>query len=169
MMWIVALLAVLCALVTYFGLHSALVLILFALAIAAHIAGNALGTQLRANGNQPLPGEHGEVTSTSWRRAPAAEDFAPPSELCARRSLGLPIVIATILGGLLTAAAGGLLMIVMFERPPTWTAIIAGTIACGTLGAIWTFVGFGFVQVAGGAFFQATKKVDSNRNKPLPG
>lgn len=169
MLWVVALLAVLSALVGYFGLHSALVLVLFALAVAAHVAGNALGTQLRANGDRPLQSENGNSVGRPIRRAPTADEFAPSTELRDRCSLGPPIVIATISGGFLTAAAGGLLMIVTLERAPTWTAIFAGTIACGTLGAIWTFVAFSFIQVATGAIWQATRNIDRNHKTPNHG
>lgn len=163
MLWGVALLAVLFAMVTYFGLHSALVLTLFALAVAAHVAGNALGTKLRASGDRPLPWSQGEAPATPIRQAPAAEDFAPTTELRERRPLGLPIVIATIAGGLVTAAVGGLLMVAILDRAPTWTAMIAGTVACGALGAIWTFVTFSFVQVTWSACWQATRKIDQHR------
>lgn len=169
MLWGVALLAALCGLVTYFGLHSALVLVLFALAIAAHVAGNALGTQLRANGDRPLPRENGEAVARPIRRMPAAEDFAPSTELRDRRSLGLPIVIATMAGGILTAAVGGLLMVAILDQAPTWTAIIVGTVACGALGAIWTFVAFSFVQVAWSALWQATRKTDGHHKSSNPG
>ena len=169
MLWSVAVIAVLCALVTYFGMHSALILLLFALAVAAHVAGNALGTQLRANGDRPLPSEDGTVVRKTERHVPTADEFAPASELRRRSSLGFPIVIATVCGSLLTAAAGGLLMAVLLERTPTWTARIAGTVACGTLGGIWTFVAFSFIQVTGGAWRQATRKVDSPRDTLHPG
>jgi len=169
MLWAVALLAVLCALVSYFGLHSALVLTLFALAVAAHVAGNALGTQLRANGDRPLPLENGKPHRRPIRHSPTADEFAPATELRDRRSLGLPIVIATISGGILTAALGGILLVAILERAPTWTATIAGTVACGTLGAIWTFVAFGFVQVAWSAVCQATGKVAPHRETPNSG
>ncbi len=168
MLWGVALLAVLFALVSYFGLHSALVLTLFALAVAAHVAGNALGTKLRASGDRPLPWKLGEPLATPTRQAPAAEDFAPTTELRDRRPLGLPIVIATVVGGLVAAAVGGLLMLAILDQAPTWTAIIAGTVACGALGAIWTFVAFGFIQVTWSACWQATRKIDQHRQTSKP-
>jgi len=169
MLWGVALVAVLCAAVSYFGLHSALVLLLFALAIAAHVAGNALGTQLRANGDRPLPRVGGEPAVLPTRQAPAAEDFAPSTELRERRSLGLPIVIATIAGGGLAAGLGGLVMVALSAQAPTWTAIIAGTLACGALGAIWTFLAFGFVQVTWSAARQATRNVDGQHKSTNSG
>jgi hypothetical protein len=169
LLYAVALTAVLCALVSYFGLHSALVLILFALAVVAHVAGNALGTQLRANGDKPLPGENGKLAMRSVRRSPTADDFAPPTELRDRRSLGRPIVIATISGGVIVAVLGGILQLTVLDRTPTATALVGGIIACGTLGAFWTFVAFGFVQVAWSAMCQATEKVDPHRKTPNPG
>ena len=169
LLYAVALMAVLCALVSYFGLHSALVLVLFALAVAAHIAGNALGTQLRANGDRPLSGKDGKPATRSIRRSPTADEFAPATELRDRRSLGRPIVIATISGGVLTATTGGILLMTILDRAPTLTALIGGTVACGALGAIWTFVAFSFVQVAWSAIRQATEKVDPHRKTPNPG
>ncbi len=162
LLWVVAGVGMLCASFTYFGPHAALILILLVTVVGAHVAGNALGTQLRANGNQPID-RGGRQPAQRSRRPPAAEDFAPTSELHDRRSLGLPVVVATVAGGVLTAAAGGLMMIVVLDEVPTWTAIVAGTLACGALGAMGTFMAFSFIQVAGGALWRATRSADSDQ------
>ena len=169
MLWGVAVLAGLFACVSYLGLHSALILMLFALAVAAHVAGNALGTQLRSNGDRPLPPVDGEPLKQPVHRIPTPADFAPSTQLRDHRSLGRPIVIATIVGGVGTALLGSILMVGILSKPPTWTALIAGTLACGTLGAIWTFIGFGFVQVAWGALGQARGDVEQNHRTSKPG
>lgn len=168
MLWAVALLAVMSALVNYFGLHAALIVVLLVLAIVAHVAGNALGTKLRESGDRPLPRFPGEPVAKPSHRAPTAEEFAPSTELGDRRSLGLPIIVATVAGGTLAAVLGILLMVTLLEPAPTWVALIAGTVACGALGAIWTFVSFGFIQVTVGAFWQATGK-DQHRQTPDAG
>jgi len=169
LLWGVALLAVLSAMVSYFGAHSALILILFALAVAAHVAGNALGTQLRSNGDRPLSLDDGRQSPARTFRAPTADEFAPTTKLHHRNSLGLPIVIATFTGGVATAILGGLVMLFALHPSPTWTAVIVGTLACCALGAMWTFAAFSFIQVTGGAFWQASRKVDRDSDKSATG
>src|SRR5262245_13086936 len=82
-----ALLGVLFAGIHYFGTFWIVIVILFALCVVAHVAGNAIGTKLREFGDTPL-----EADDTPARvppiAKPAPSDFAPVTRLRQRRPLG---------------------------------------------------------------------------------
>jgi len=149
-----ALLGVLFAAASYFGSYATLLLIFFALTIAAHVAGNAIGTQLRENGNRRRIASHDILQQT--RRPVASTDFAPPSQLHLRSALGLPILITTVMGSVAGAVLGGYGLTTLMERP-TLLTIAFGVIASAVLGGIWTFGASSFLQVASSALRQAAR------------
>jgi len=149
-----AVLGVLFAATSYLGSYATLLLILFSLTIAAHVAGNAIGTQLRENGNrQPMANDQ---TPRQTRRRVASTDFAPPSQLHLRSALGKPILITTVMGSVAGALLGGYGLTTFMEHP-TLLAIALGAIASAVLGGIWTFSASSFLQVASSALRQAAR------------
>lgn len=140
----------------YFGAHASLGLFVLVLAIAAHVLGNAMGTRLRELGNRrPEADEPGR----SERIGRLAEsDFAPASPLRQRSSLGRPIVIVTIGGTLVGGVCGGLAFMRMMRPPLSPSIVILGFFAAALLSGIWSFIAGSFVQVAGGALWQATRE-----------
>ncbi|MDA1050376.1 MAG: hypothetical protein O3C40_07825 [Planctomycetota bacterium] len=150
----VAVLGILFAAMNYFGSYATLLLILFALTVAAHVAGNALGTQLRENGNRHPAANHDALQQ---QRPPiASTDFAPTSQLHDRTALGRPIHITTFIGSVAGAVLGGYGLTTLMERP-TLHAIALGVIASAVLGGIWTFAASSFLQVASSALRQAAR------------
>ena len=83
-------------------------LVLLALLIAAHVAGNVIGTRLREIGDRPVTKEGREVPPRPFDRNIEQSSFAPPSDLARRISLGLPILIVTTAGVLTGGIGGGL-------------------------------------------------------------
>jgi len=153
-MWGVALLGAIFATLEYLGGHATVLLVLLVLAVFAHVAGNALGTRLRASGDQPLPG-HG-AGSRPPRRA-RAEDFAPTTRLSERRQLGKPTLIATLAGVVLGGTLGGYGLTLLMQRATLPTVMLAVG-AAAVLGGIWAFLTASFVQVSLGAAWQATRE-----------
>ena len=148
----IAMLGGLFAAMNYLGAYATLLFILFALTAAAHVAGNALGTQLRANGDRP-PIVSDDLANR--RRGPiATADFAPPSQLHQRSALGKPILISTAMGSAAGAVLGGYGLTMLMEHP-TLITIALGVIASAVLGGIWTFGASSFLQVASSALRQA--------------
>ena len=150
----VAMLGVLFAVANYFGSYATLLLILFALTITAHVAGNAIGTQLRENGNRRPLASH--EAPQQKRRPVASTDFAPPSQLHHRSALGTPILITTSMGSVAGAVLGGYGLTTFMEHP-TLQAILLGVVASAVLGGIWTFAASSFLQVASSALRQAAR------------
>ena len=151
---VVGVLGVLFAAMSYLSSYATLLLILFILTVAAHVAGNAIGTQLRENGNRRTITNHD--TPREKRRPIAATDFAPTSQLHHRSALGKPIVITTAVGSAAGAVLGGYGLTTLMEHP-TLLAILLGVVASAVLGGIWTFAASGFLQVASSALRQAAR------------
>lgn len=148
----VTVLGVLFATMTYVGAYATLLLIFFILTIAAHVAGNAIGTQLRENGSQ-RPIANRDVPS---RRPVASTDFAPASQLHHRSALGMPILITTVMGSVAGAVLGGYGLTTLMEHPTLITIALA-VIASAVLGGIWTFGASSFLQVLSSAMRQAAR------------
>jgi hypothetical protein len=164
MLWVVGALGVLFAAMTYVGSYAMLLLILFALAIFAHVAGNALGTRLREHGDRPLRSDGETPTkSPAWQRA-ADSDFAPTTRLGTRYALGKPTLIATVVGVVLGGVLGGGGLTLMMERMTVSTVGLA-VFASAVLGGIWAFLAASFVQVSFGAAWQATRDSSTGDRK----
>ncbi len=156
LMWSITLISVFCGAFNYFGSHAAAVLSLLALAIAAHIAGNAIGTRLRADGDRAT---RDRPTPHTRRGAQViASDFAPATQLRQRSPLGRPIVFATLAGTILGAVLGGIAFVRIVRQPVTIPSVALGVTAAAVLGGIWSFVAASFLQVAATAVWQATRE-----------
>lgn len=133
---------------------SALLLAVFV--VAAHVAGNAIGSQLRHNGNRPLSvdGDNQSVNRVR-RQPPDASHFAPQTRLSRRAPLGWFMRIMTTLGCIAGAVAGGLFLDATSSRPLSYSTMIFGCIAMGVLGGLFAFWLFSLMQVFLLAWWQA--------------
>src|SRR5262245_27301642 len=106
----VAVLGLMFAFIHYVGMYGSVIAIFFLLCVAAHVAGNAIGTRLREIGSAPVPGSTTESDFVSATRVSPA-DFAPATKLRERSSLGKPIVVVTALG-IVAGGVGGAVALV---------------------------------------------------------
>jgi MFS family permease len=153
--------AVLCALFTIMGTvgpYGAFALILFVLAVIAHVAGNALGTKLRESGDRPLLPPHDLSPRSSRFRRPDAAEFAPTTQLRDRYPLGIIIAIMTGVGALLGATVGGGLLAWLNWENATPLNVVFGVIFAGLLGGFAGFLLSSFVRVSIGANLQAMRE-----------
>jgi hypothetical protein len=124
--------------------------VLLGLSILAHVAGNAIGTRLRENGDRG-PAFRGFLGS---RQLPTP---APATRLSERKTLGWPLVVATF-GGLIAGGLGGGLWTTFTMRGPIEPAAVSiGVIAWAILGGLGAFAATGFSLVLGGAMWQALR------------
>jgi hypothetical protein len=140
-------------------------IVLLALSILAHIAGNAIGTRLREIGDLP---ENRDETGPSSKRQPGrpqASDFAPATHLGRRTQLGWPIVIGSVAGVLLGGIGGGLWTLMASRGPVGPLNVGVGVVAFGVLGGIGAFLIFGFVQVGVAAIRQALRHSQPPRSR----
>lgn len=128
-------------------------LVLLALSIFAHVAGNAIGTRLREIGSRK--------DNRAYELQPggrAEPRFAPATRLSQRQRLGWPIVIATLTGIIAGGIGGGLWTILTATGHVPIAAVGLGVIAFGALGGILAFATVGFTQVLLGAIWQAMRQ-----------
>ena len=131
-------------------------LVLLAILIAAHVAGNVIGNRLREIGDQPVTKDGREVPARPLERHIDQSSFAPRSDLAKRASLGLPLLIVSAAGALVGGIGGGLWGY-LSAGSDGWVNIVVGCVAFGFLGGFGSFVAFSFTQVILGAWWQASR------------
>jgi hypothetical protein len=132
-----------------------------ALTVFCHVAGNAIGTRLREIGDQGST--LADDQPTIGIRCPREQDYAPPTHLSQRQSLGWTIVIASSVGVTTGAIGGGLWTFVAAHGQAGLLNIAVGVIAFAVLGGMAAFAVVGFAQVLAGALWQAMKPPPVNR------
>jgi len=157
---LVTLLAVLFSLVNV--LHPIVMagLILLVLLIAAHVAGNVIGTRLREVGDRPVTKDGREIPPRRFNPAVDRASFAPPTDLARKISLGLPLLLVTTTGALAGGFAGGT-WAWLATGADQWLSIAIGAIAFGFLGGFGSFAAFSFTQVLLGAWWQASRSASN--------
>lgn len=151
-----ALVGALLAMYQAIGGYAAVLIVILALAVVAHVAGNAIGTKLRDRSTQSRP------AATEPPRQLQQGDYAPKTNLAARESLGWPLLIATAIGVLAGALAGALLFTHWEMEKATWEDTLLGALAFAMLGGMSTFVAAGFAQVMFRAWRQAEGRRDAS-------
>ena len=126
-----------------------------AVSIFCHVAGNAIGTRLREIGSQV---ETAVEEPKPIRLRPRQEDFATPTRLGQRYSLGWTIIVATSVGIASGAIGGGLWTFSAGQGQVGLLNIAVGTVAFAFLGGLAAFATIGFAQVLFGAIWQAMKQ-----------
>ncbi len=152
MLLAVTFLAILLAVAKFWSAAAVVFFAFFLVAIVLHVAGNVLGTQLRQNrGGGKIPGRE------SRTQAVVPTDVPPATRLGDKSALGQPIRILTIVLSILSAGGGCIWTWYQYGRNAGWENYLVAVVAFGLLGAIWSFLVIGFMQVRGGAFLQATR------------
>lgn len=148
-------------------------LVLLALLITGHIAGNAIGTRLREIGSRPVDKDGREVPrpSASWKMR--KDEFAPTTELARNASLGWPLLVVTTVGALLGGLGGGVWGFVAAGNVEAgvasgWSGVVVGIVAFAVLGGLGSFATFSFGQVMLGAYWQAIHPPAPRQTKNEP-
>ena len=141
-------------------------LLFLAAAIALHVFGNAIGTRLRQIGDRP------DIPSLDRDepalRQPRPEDFAPATRLSVKQSLGWIIAAATLAGTIAGGFGGGIWTAVASRGPLNLFNIGIGVIAFAVLGGLAAFGVAALVQVLLGAIVQALRGTRSDGPGDLP-
>ena len=156
LLYAIGLLGILFALVPVIGGYAVVWLIVFVLAIAAHVAGNAIGTALRDSATRALAS-----SAPPPHYVPHDTDFATPTQLRERGRLGLTVLVITIVGTLTSAAGGGYYLIRQNWDAATPASVTTAVIVCGVLGGIASFLAGSFITVTVAAIVQAARDPQS--------
>lgn len=131
-------------------------LTLLGILIAAHVAGNVIGTRLREIGDRPMTKDGRDIPPQRFHPQIDRTNFAPPSDLAKKVSLGLPVLIVTTTGVLVGGIAGGIWGY-LAAGSSGWLNIAVGFVAFGFLGGFVSFAIYSFTQVLLGAWSQASR------------
>jgi hypothetical protein len=154
MLWLVAALGVVFALMSSIGPLGAFALGLFLLGVLAHVVGNALGTRLREIGDEPqAPAEGARPRETLIEK----HEFAPATRLARRHSLGWWLPATLVVGFLAGAVGGGMLLAGAYGQHATPTRLAIGGGAFGLIGAFFGFLIGAFLQVLALALWEALR------------
>ena len=156
LMTVISLLGLLFAVFHYVGLLGSVIVFFFILCVIAHVAGNAIGMQLRHLGSQPPPGSK-TPAGTRHFFGVSPGDFAPVTRLRERYSLGRRNMAITLLGALGGGVLGGFALLWLGDFKSTWIVGVLGFSASAVLSGIWTFAASSFLHVMLGAWFHAAK------------
>ncbi len=147
--------AFLFALVAGLGAHSAIGIAFIGLTILAHVAGNAIGTKLRTEGNRPLESRPAELKPVDSQLG--TEHFAPATQLREHYPLGWPIAVVTALGIAGGGCLGGVCFRSWYGSEMTMINLCFGVGAAAVIGGIWMFACASLVRVFWSAWSQAAK------------
>lgn len=141
---------VLCALAQWLSPIAIAAIVFLIVSIAAHVAGNAIGTRLRQS--SPARG-----ASEDSKGPIAADQPRPmrPSRLTQRRQLGWPILVATCAGAIGGCVAGSVWTFLAQSAAVSALSVGVGIVAFSILGAFASFLIFGFMQVGLAALYEA--------------
>ena len=135
--WLATVLALACAAIGWLGLAGWLAVVVIAASIAMHVAGNAIGTSLRAHTDSRLE----RVPRASTEPLPQR----PPAHLERRTSLGRLIPVSAGIGG----ACGGLAGTVALLSLPSVSAAgaLLGGVSSAIIGGLVGFLLASFVEI----------------------
>jgi hypothetical protein len=129
-------------------------LIFLLITIFAHVAGNAIGTQLRESSSRYAAEQARRHIHVAGNQEPTPV-AAPQTQLSRRQSLGWPVLAATGAGIVAGGSGGGLWTAYASGPQVAALNIIVGAIAFAVLGGLAAFLTFSFAQVGIGALRQA--------------
>lgn len=125
-----------CAAIGWLGLAGWLAAVVIAASVAAHVAGNALGTRLR------------DATDASLERPPRHAMPLPlqkPSLLRERTSLGRLVPVSVCIGAACGAVAGSYALVVVTGASLAGAAL--GGVSSAVIGGLGGFLAASFVEV----------------------
>jgi hypothetical protein len=147
-------------------------LFMIAMAVIAHVAGNAIGCRLRDGPISGRPAQDlpaGAVAKVSERPAgmqTTAPQCAPVTHLSRHVPLGSIQVLMTSLGVLVGTASGWVLFARLYPATATLPVLLVGSLATGAIGGFFAYWLFSLVYVLAGACWQAHCHADAQRAEP---
>lgn len=143
---------VVCGLFTWLPAASVVGVLLIALSVVAHVAGNAIGTRLRAQSDHSIKQPRVDLQHTAPETA-----LAPTTSLSEHSSLGWIIVLPTLLGAAAGMLGGVLWMRMAYGQGSELGILAIGSIAFATLGAFAAFCLATLTHVTAVAISQALR------------
>lgn len=153
--WVTVVVGVAVAAVGWFGIAGTLAIVVGVACVAAHVAGNALGTSMRdATDRDVKKHQPGPV------HLPPQQ---PPTLLERGGSLGRLVPVSAGIGGVAGATIGTTCLIVFVGS--SWPGAALGGVSSGVIGGIGGFLMASFVDVIRSAFREADEREHLHRQR----
>jgi FtsH-binding integral membrane protein len=149
---IVAVLCLLLGSLKSFGPLFALAVLLLMLTLFAHVAGNAMGTRLRQEGNRTAQQSPDRISIDT------SQHVGIGTPLGKRASLGRGMILVTILGVVSGAILGGTLLAWTHSNQLTFFSLTLGVFASGVIGGLSGFLAGSFLSVLAQVVLQVQKE-----------
>jgi len=154
MIW-VAICGVIFAVLSWLSSAAVGAAVLFGLCVFAHVAGNAIGTQLRKNGDTPIPADE---RAKGKKQKLTAESFAPVSRLSNHHPMASTVLVTTAVGAICGGLFGGGVLFWLYWAELDFLGAFIGFAATCFIGGIAGFSIGGFVHALFGASHEAVKR-----------
>ena len=137
--WLAVVIGVACAAIGWLGIAGWMAVAVVAASVAAHVAGNALGTKLREATDRDLPktGLRPAVVVLPARREPA--------HLERRASLGSLVVVSAAIGGGIGGIVGSVML--FWLASSSFAGAILGGLSSAVIGGLIGFLAASFVEI----------------------
>ncbi len=137
--WLAVVIGVACAAIGWLGIAGWLAVAVVAASVAAHVAGNALGTKLREATDRDLP--------KTGLRQPVVVLPEPrrPAQLERRTSLGNLVVVSAAIGGACGGIAGTAML--FWLAASSLAGAVLGGLSSAVIGGLIGFLGASFVEI----------------------
>lgn len=152
--WLAVVIGVGATAVSWFGIAGTLAILVGAACVAAHVAGNAIGTSIRDATDREAPSRSAHDVAVPARQ--------PPALLERGESLGRLVPVSAGIG----SVAGGVIgtaCLVIFVRSSLPGAVLGG-VSSAVIGGIGGFLISSFVEVVRSAFQEADRA--ENQRQP---
>lgn len=153
--WVTVVVGVAVAAVGWFGIAGTLAIVVVAACVAAHVAGNAIGTSMRDATDRDV--------ATRPRRTVHLPPQQTPTLLERGESLGRLVPVSAGIGGVAGAAIGTTCLIVFVGS--SWPGAALGGVSSGVIGGIGGFLLASFVDVIRSAFREADEREQLHRQR----
>ena len=124
-------------------------------AVVAHVAGNSIGTQMRAKGTKEASRA---PASSVTPKQDVSKHFAPPTRLERKDTFGWLHYIVTGIGGVIGGAIGGYALAAAQWDKATVSSVIVGVVASGVISGFVTYLSTSFLRVSVTAVADAQSK-----------
>ena len=139
--WLAVVIGVACAAIGWLGIAGWMAAAVVAASIAAHVAGNALGTKLREATDRDL-------SKTGLRQSAMMQPLPlprPPANLERRASLGSLVVVSAAIGGACGGIAGSAML--YWLAASSVAGAVLGGVSSAVIGGLIGFLGASFVEI----------------------
>lgn len=138
--WLAVVVALACAAIGWLGIAGWMAAVVVAASLAAHVAGNALGTKLRESTDRDLAARR---NSRHAERIPMPRQV--PTTLETSRSLGRLVPISATIGAACGALAGCLSLALLTNA--SVAGALLGGVSSGVIGGLFGFLLASFVEI----------------------